>query len=82
MSSAKLTTMTTMVATLFFAKAAFAGGPAVALVEEVTGAPGVEFMDYVEAGKVIPLKPQRLYRAELSVFLRARNDYRRRYHGR
>lgn len=58
MSSAKLTTMTTMVATLFFAKAAFAGGPAVALVEEVTGAPGVEFMDYVEAGKVIPLKPQ------------------------
>jgi hypothetical protein len=58
MKPAQLTMTATMLATLLFAKSAFAGGPAVALVEEVTGVPGVEFMDYVEAGKVIPLNPQ------------------------
>jgi hypothetical protein len=58
MKPAQLTMMATMLATLLFAKSAFAGGPAVALVEEVTGTPGVEFMDYVETGKVIPLNSQ------------------------
>jgi hypothetical protein len=58
MKPAQWTMMATMLATLLFAGSAFAGGPAVALVEEVTGTPGVEFMDYVETGKVIPLKPQ------------------------
>jgi hypothetical protein len=38
---------------------AWAGGPVVALVENVTGASaGVEFMDYVEAGKIMHLDPQ------------------------
>jgi hypothetical protein len=37
---------------------AMAGGPIVALVEDVTGASaGVDWMDYVEAGKVIQLAP-------------------------
>jgi hypothetical protein len=36
-----------------------AGGPITALVEDVTGtSAGVEFMDYLEAGKVIHLDPQ------------------------
>jgi hypothetical protein len=48
----------TMLATLLLSKFAFAGGAPAALVEEVTGTPGVEFMDYVEAGRVIPLNPQ------------------------
>jgi hypothetical protein len=48
----------TMLATLLLSRSSFAGGTPVALVEEVTGAPGVEFMDYVEAGKIIPLKAQ------------------------
>jgi hypothetical protein len=48
----------TVLATLLLSRSAFAGGAPVALVEEVTGAPGVEFMDYVEAGKVIPLNAQ------------------------
>jgi hypothetical protein len=58
MRPAQLTTVATILATLLLAKSAFGGGPAVALVEEVTGAPGVESMDYLEAGKVIALKPQ------------------------
>ena len=38
---------------------ALAGGPITALVEDVTGtSAGVEFMDYLEAGKVIHLDPQ------------------------
>ncbi len=38
---------------------ALAGGPVTALVEDVTGtSAGVEFMDYLEAGKVIHLDPQ------------------------
>ena len=37
--------------------AALADGP-VAVVEDVTGKPGVEFMDYVDAGKVIKLGPR------------------------
>jgi hypothetical protein len=48
----------TLLATLLLSKSAFAGGAPVALVEEVTGAPGVEFMDYVEAGRVISLHAQ------------------------
>jgi hypothetical protein len=48
----------TVLATLLLSRSAFAGGAPVALVEEVTGAPGVEFMDYVEAGRVIPLHAQ------------------------
>jgi hypothetical protein len=48
----------TILVLLVWAGPALAGGP-VALVEDVTGAPaGVEFMDYVETGKVIPLNPQ------------------------
>ena len=43
----------------FWAGLAFAGGPSTALVEDVTGtSAGVEFMDYVEPGKVIRLNPQ------------------------
>ena len=38
---------------------AAAAGPLVAVVEEVTGSPaGIEFMDYLEAGKIIRLHPQ------------------------
>jgi hypothetical protein len=38
---------------------ALAGGPITALVEDVTGpSAGVEFMDYLEAGKVIHLDPE------------------------
>jgi hypothetical protein len=51
-------TWLTVLATLFVSKLAFAAGAPVALVEDVTGAPGVEFMDYVEAGKIIPLNDQ------------------------
>jgi hypothetical protein len=47
-----------VLATLFLSRSAFAGGAPVALVEEVTGAPGVEFMDYVEPGRIIPLNAQ------------------------
>jgi hypothetical protein len=42
-------------ASLLLSRAAFAADAPVALVEDVTGVPGVEFMDYVEAGKIIPL---------------------------
>jgi hypothetical protein len=48
----------TVLATLLFSRSAFAGGAPVALVEEVIGAPSVEFMDYVDAGRVIALNPQ------------------------
>jgi hypothetical protein len=47
-----------VLAALLLSNGAFAAGPPVALVEDVTGAPGVEFMDYVEAGKIIPLNAQ------------------------
>ncbi len=44
---------------LAWARAASAGWPSAALVEDVTGtSAGVEFMDYVETGKVIRLNPQ------------------------
>jgi hypothetical protein len=49
----------TTVVVLTWAGPAIAGWPSVALVEEVTGtSAGVEFMDYVETGKVIRLNPQ------------------------
>jgi hypothetical protein len=48
----------TVLAALLLSRAAFAADAPVALVEDVTGAPGVEFMDYVEAGKIIPLNAQ------------------------
>jgi len=55
MRSGRLTTLVLLVC----AGPALAGGPNVALVEDVTGtSAGVEFMDYVEAGKVIRLNPQ------------------------
>jgi hypothetical protein len=41
------------------AEPALAGGPIAALVEDITGdSAGVDFMDYVDVGKVIRLKPQ------------------------
>ena len=43
---------------LLLSTSGFAAGAPVALVEDVTGAPGVEFMDYVEVGKIIPLNAQ------------------------
>lgn len=43
---------------LLLSTSSFAAGAPVALVEDVTGAPGVEFMDYVEVGKIIPLNAQ------------------------
>jgi hypothetical protein len=53
--SARLTILALLVA----AGPAWAGAPIAALVEDVTGASaGVEFMDYVEVGKVIRLNPQ------------------------
>jgi hypothetical protein len=49
----------TILALLVSAGPAWAGAPIAALVEDVTGASaGVEFMDYVEVGKVIRLNPQ------------------------
>ena len=55
MKSAQLT----ILALLVSAGPALAGGPVTALVEDVTGtSAGVEFMDYVEAGRVIRLNPQ------------------------
>jgi hypothetical protein len=50
--------LTTLVV-LTWAGPAIAGWPSAALVEEITGtSAGVEFMDYVETGKVIRLNPQ------------------------
>jgi hypothetical protein len=55
MRSVRLTTLVLWV----WAGPALAGGPSAALVEDVTGtSAGVEFMDYVETGKVIRLNPQ------------------------
>ena len=49
----------TMVLLLVWAGPALASGSVAALVEDVTGASaGVEFMDYVETGKIIRLNPQ------------------------
>jgi hypothetical protein len=49
----------TIVVLLVWAGPALASGPVAALVEDVTGASaGVEFMDYVETGKIIRLNPQ------------------------
>jgi hypothetical protein len=48
----------TVLATLVLSTSALAEGPPVALVEEVTGTSGVEFMDYLEAGKIIRLNAQ------------------------
>jgi hypothetical protein len=49
----------TMLVVLTWAGPAIAGWPSAALVEDVTGpSAGVEFMDYVETGKVIRLNPQ------------------------
>jgi hypothetical protein len=49
----------TILVLLVWGGPALAGGPVAALVEDVTGtSAGVEFMDYVETGKVIRLNPQ------------------------
>jgi hypothetical protein len=48
-----------LLVSFFCAGPALAGGPITALVEDVTGtSAGVEFMDYLEAGRVIHLDPQ------------------------
>jgi hypothetical protein len=63
-----------VVAELIFARSA---GPPVAVVEAVSGNPAdVEFMDYVEVGKVIHLNPKDGIVLSYMKIMRTRGDHR------